>query len=87
MICTGSSCRSVMLEALMNYLGQDRIKAFLAGSHPIGRINADALAALKRHDLPTEGYQSQFWEDFEDTPIFRIPDLAENYLIPYIPHL
>lgn len=68
-ICTGNSCRSVMGEALFNHLGQGRIKAYSAGSHPIGRTNKGALATLKRHDLPTEGYTSQSWDDFEDTPM------------------
>ena len=64
-ICTGNSCRSVMGEALLNHLGKGHIKAYSAGSHPIGRINTGALATLKRHHLPTEGYQTQSWEDFE----------------------
>ncbi len=65
-ICTGNSCRSVMGEALFNHLGHDRVKAYSAGSHPIGRINQGALATLTRHGLPTNGYQSQSWEDFEN---------------------
>jgi arsenate reductase len=68
-ICTGNSCRSVMGEALFNHFGQDRIKAFSAGSHPLGKINQDALATLARHGLPTEGYASQSWDDFADQPM------------------
>ena len=77
-ICTGNSCRSVMGEALVNHLGQGRVKAFSAGSHPIGRINTGALATLKRHDLPTEGYQSQSWEDFEDTSMDIVITVCDN---------
>jgi arsenate reductase len=68
-ICTGNSCRSVMGEALFNHFGQDRIKAFSAGSHPLGKINQDTLATLARHGLPTEGYTSQSWDDFADQPM------------------
>ncbi len=64
-ICTGNSCRSVMTEALINHYGQDRLQAFSAGSHPIGKINAGALATLKRNGLPTDGYRSQSWDEFE----------------------
>ncbi len=64
-LCTGNSCRSVMGEALVNHLGAGRFKAYSAGSNPIGRINAGALATLARHDLPTEGYTSQSWEALE----------------------
>lgn len=68
-LCTGNSCRSVLGEALINHLSQGRFKAFSAGSHPIGRINPGALATLARHGLPTEGYVSQSWDEFEDADI------------------
>ncbi len=77
-ICTGNSCRSVMGEALVNHLGKGRVKAYSAGSHPIGRINTGALATLNRHDLPTEGYQSQSWEDFEDTLMDIVITVCDN---------
>ncbi len=77
-ICTGNSCRSVMGEALFNELGKNRIQAFSAGSHPIGRINDGALATLKRHNLPTEGYQSQSWEDFKDQPMDFVITVCDN---------
>lgn len=77
-ICTGNSCRSVMGEALFNHLGRGRIQAFSAGSHPIGRINEGALATLKRHGLPTEGYKSQSWEEFEDQPMDIVITVCDN---------
>ncbi|WP_432742388.1 arsenate reductase ArsC [Methylobacter sp. G7] len=77
-ICTGNSCRSVIGEALFNHLGQGRIQAFSAGSHPLGRINQGALATLKHHGLPTEGYQSQFWEAFEHQPMDIVITVCDN---------
>lgn len=77
-ICTGNSCRSVMGEALFNYHGKGRVRAYSAGSHPVGRINQDALSTLKRHGLPTEGYQSQSWEDFEETPMDIVITVCDN---------
>lgn len=77
-ICTGNSCRSVMGEALVNSLGQGRVQAFSAGSHPIGRINTGALATLKRHDLPVEGYKSQSWEDFTDQTMDIVITVCDN---------
>lgn len=85
LICTGNSCRSVMGEALINHLGKGRLQTFSAGSHPIGKINTGALATLKRHNLPTEGYQSQSWEDFEDTTmdiVITVCDNAHNEACP-----
>ncbi len=77
-VCTGNSCRSVMTEALLNHYGKRCIKAYSAGSHPVGRINEGALATLKRHGLPTEGYQSQSWEDFEDIPMDIVITVCDN---------
>ena len=68
-LCTGNSCRSVMGEALVTALGQGRYQGHSAGSKPIGRINAGALATLARHQLPTEGYSSKSMEAFRDQPI------------------
>jgi arsenate reductase len=68
-LCTGNSCRSILGEALLNHLGAGRFQAYSAGSHPIGRINTHALATLARHGLPTEGYRSQSWDEFEDANI------------------
>lgn len=68
-LCTGNSCRSVLGEAIINRLGQGRFKAYSAGSKPTGKVNNNALACLERNGLPTEGYQSQSWDEFADTPI------------------
>lgn len=68
-LCTGNSCRSILGEALINHLGAGRFRAYSAGSHPVGKVNANALATLARHGLPTEGYRSQSWDEFEDAGI------------------
>lgn len=77
-ICTGNSCRSVMGEALFNALGEGRIQAFSAGSHPIGRTNQGALATLARHNLATEGYSSQSWDDFTDQAMDFVITVCDN---------
>jgi arsenate reductase len=68
-LCTGNSCRSILGEALINHHGAGRFRAYSAGSHPVGKVNPNALATLERHDLPVEGYRSQSWDEFEGTPI------------------
>ncbi len=68
-LCTGNSCRSVLGEALINHLGAGRLRAFSAGSRPVGKVNDNALATLRRNGLPTEGYLSQSWNEFADAGI------------------
>jgi arsenate reductase len=68
-LCTGNSCRSVLGEALFNHLGKGRLKAFSAGSRPVGKVNDNALATLQRNGLPTEGYLSQSWDEFANAGI------------------
>ena len=77
-LCTGNSCRSVLGEALFNHLGQGRIKACSAGSHPIGKINEGALATLKRHGLPTDGYKSQSWDEYAEQPLDIVITVCDN---------
>lgn len=68
-LCTGNSCRSVLGEALIKHLAGDRLRAFSAGSHPLGRINAGAMVTLKRNGIATEGFTSQSWNEFADAGI------------------
>jgi len=63
-ICTGNSARSIMAEGLLNHLGKGRFKAYSAGSHPAGKVNAYALLTLDRMHLPATGYRSKNWDEF-----------------------
>jgi arsenate reductase len=77
-ICTGNSCRSIIGEALFNHLGKGRIKAFSAGSQPLGRLNTGAVALLQRHGISTEGFSSQSWEAFENQLIDIAITVCDN---------
>lgn len=54
-VCVENSNRSQMAEAFARMHGQGRIDAFSAGSHPSGRINPKAIAAMheRGYDLST----------------------------------
>jgi arsenate reductase len=63
-LCTGNSARSILAEAYLNSIGRGRFRAFSAGSHPSGKVNAFALELLERNRIPTNGMRSKPWDEF-----------------------
>ncbi len=77
-LCTGNSCRSVLGEALFNHLGAERVKAYSAGSSPIGRTNTNAVKTLEKHGINTDGFSSQSWDEFENHKIDIAITVCDN---------
>ncbi|HCE40587.1 MAG: low molecular weight phosphatase family protein [Alcanivorax sp.] len=65
-LCTANSCRSILGEALANHLGEGRLIARSAGSHPSGRVHPRALAVLERHGVPVGQPVSKSMDDLDD---------------------
>ncbi len=63
-LCTGNSCRSIMLEALLKHYGQGKYSSFSAGSFPTGTVHPLSLATLKRNNISPIGYESKSWDKF-----------------------
>ena len=68
-LCTGNSCRSIIGEALINALGEDRFRGLSAGSHPTGQVNPGALAVLARHGITPANPASKSMDDLADENI------------------
>jgi arsenate reductase len=63
-LCTGNSARSILAEVLINELGDEKLRAFSAGSHPVGQVNPGALAKLAAEGHSTAGLSSKSWDLF-----------------------
>lgn len=63
-LCNANSARSLMGEALLRRMANDRFEAFSAGSEP-DVPHALTLEALRKHGLPTEGLRSKSLNEFE----------------------
>ncbi len=63
-LCTGNSARSILSEALINHLGQGRLRAYSAGSKPAGRVNPLALRVLAERGIAVAGLRSKSWDEF-----------------------
>jgi protein-tyrosine-phosphatase len=90
-LCTGNSARSILAESMMSAMGAPRFKAWSAGSHPTGSVNAFAVELLQKNRLPTEGLRSKSWDEFaapaapELDFVFTVCDSAAGEVCPIWP--
>ena len=90
-LCTNNSARSIMAECLTNRLGKGRFRAFSAGSHPLGKVQPNALRVLKEFGFDTRTLRSKSWNEFAqpDSPpldfVFTLCDRANAETCPSWP--
>ena len=84
-ICTHNRCRSILAEVIANTQFEGFFQAFSAGSQPAGEIHPLTLKFLDARGLPTEGLNSQSWDDFADQQfdlVVTVCDSAANESCP-----
>ena len=73
-VCYGNSCRSQMAEALANKLGHGKVRAFSAGTHPLGVISTNTRLVLTERRLSLAGHWSK---GLEDVPLSKMDVVVE----------
>ena len=67
-LCTGNSCRSIIAEALFNYMAPSGLSAQSAGSNPTGIVNQRALLTLRNAGIDTQNLHSKSWDNLKVKP-------------------
>lgn len=62
-VCTGNAARSQMAEGLAGHLGQERIEAHSAGTHPAGRVMTDAVEVMEELGIDISAHHSKGLDD------------------------
>lgn len=73
-LCTGNSARSILAEVLFNELGNGEVRAFSAGSRPVGQVNPGAINKLIEEGHDVAGLESKSWDRFssEGAPVLDL---------------
>lgn len=66
-LCKGNSARSIMAEAILNSLGQPKVRAHSAGSDPAGALHPHTVYVLGERGYDIEGLRSKSWDAFGDS--------------------
>ena len=72
----------------MNAKGRPRFTAYSAGSHPSGKVRAEAIRQLEAAHIPATGFRSKSWDEFTtpDAPVldfvFTVCDNAASEVCP-----
>src|SRR4029079_7722857 len=90
-IRSGNSARSIMAEVILKHLGNNRFRAFSAGSHPRGEVHPLTIQVLAGQGYAVDGLRSKSWIEFAGPSakamdfIFTVCDQAAGEACPAWP--
>jgi arsenate reductase len=63
-LCVGNSAHSILAEALLNSRAEGRLRAYSAGSQPVGEVHPLTLEVLKTCGIAAASLRSKSWDEF-----------------------
>jgi len=84
-ICVENSFRSQMAEALTNYYFSDKAIAESAGSHPIGKVNPNAVQVLSELGIDISNAKSKGFNDVQLKQYDYVVTMGCKDTCPYYP--
>lgn len=67
-VCNNNAHHSILAEAITNRFAKRGVRAFSAGSTPLGRLHPDAVEWLNQEGFEVSAYRSKSWDEFVDGP-------------------
>jgi protein-tyrosine-phosphatase len=83
-ICIENSGRSQMAEAFARTHGKNMVSVFSAGSHPSGKINSNAVGAMKEAGYDLSQHKSKSINEFRDMKFDYIITMGCGDECPFI---
>ena len=63
-LCTDSSMRSIVAEAILRGSGGGRFRGFSAGCSPVPALDREVVEFLRERHLPVDGLRPRSWTEF-----------------------
>ena len=84
-VCVGNSCRSQMAEAFANKLGVGKLRAWSAGSSPLGRIVPMTFDVMAEKGYTLEGHSSKGLKDVPTAEMDVVISMGREVACPMPP--
>jgi len=84
-VCVENSCRSQMSQAFAVIHGNEKVRAYSAGSKPSGIVNPKAIATMKELDYDLNHHDSKALDDIPDIRFDAVVTMGCGDACPWVP--
>jgi arsenate reductase (thioredoxin) len=84
-VCIENACRSQMAEGFAKKMGMGIVQAFSSGSKPSGKVNPDAIEAMKEVGIDISGHASKGFQDLPLKEFDYVVTMGCGDVCPFVP--